>query len=201
MSDPWDVPHFPSRGDQNPKETYAGVGLVTTMWELIESDLSKLYSLFIGRFDELSALTEYGEANIFRLRFERLRPLANSYFVATPNQQAEGELDHLADGLLGFSSRRNDVAHGIVINLTGQPYLRGRLTFAFLGEPHYALIPPYYGRRRHGPDGGPAYCYASKDLRALTSQLMELGLAVRALMDGLLPPEMREGPLVAPPEP
>src|SRR4029078_13418082 len=69
MSNPWDIPPFPKRGDFDSNLTYAGVGRVISHWEMLEYKLARLYSAFVGKPDTYYATQEYGIPNIFRLRF------------------------------------------------------------------------------------------------------------------------------------
>ena len=68
MTNPWDAPPLPSRGDSDKNETYAGVGRVISAWENIEFALARLYSVYIGAPDDIHGLRAYGTGRIFRDR-------------------------------------------------------------------------------------------------------------------------------------
>ena len=86
MSNPWDAPPSPKRGDFDDSLTYAGIGRVISHWEMLEYRLAVLYSTFSGKPDNFRLIREYGEPNIFRLRFEALARRAEDYFQAHSNQ-------------------------------------------------------------------------------------------------------------------
>ena len=123
MENPWDIPPFPKRGDPFDDLTYAGVGRVMSQWETVEYRLAHLYSAFVGRPDDVSAIREYGAGTIFRQRIEALTRKAEAYFIKHSHHGRESEFAELLHGLSLFVERRNDVAHGIV----GQIQLIGLL--------------------------------------------------------------------------
>jgi hypothetical protein len=111
MSNPWDVPPLPIVGDADIMTTYAGVGIVLSAWEEIELSLSQFYSFMVGRPYHIDAMREYGRGTIFR---ERMKILVDETHIRLCCQTQEGEFDKIAEECIGFSNRRNDVAHGIV---------------------------------------------------------------------------------------
>ena len=48
MSNPWDVPPIPNRGDFDEDTTFAGVGRVMSGWELIEVDSVVFTACLLG---------------------------------------------------------------------------------------------------------------------------------------------------------
>src|SRR4051812_34554162 len=114
MANPWDRPPIPTTGDADDNATYAGVGRVLTQWEEVEVTLSQLYVSFSGRGKDLTIQREYGSGTIFRERIAKVVTVSHGYFCAKPSQAQEGEFEQLVAKCMGFSARRNDVAHGIV---------------------------------------------------------------------------------------
>ena len=162
MPNPWDVPPLPTRGDDEAEWTFAGIGRVTSQWEVIEFEFSRLYSIFVGKPDE--EMRGYGQGRIFRDRSEILTKAAEEYFTGQPNQELEGQLHSLMSRAQGFSDRRNEVAHGIVFQLQRLTFFRQSVDADVRGKFQYGLVPPYHTLRKHGPDGLPLYAYASTHL-------------------------------------
>jgi hypothetical protein len=184
MNNPWDPFPLPTRGDDNARLTFEGVGRVTSHWEALEFELSRLYSIFAGDPDG-EAMQTYGTGKIFRDRLVALRQLAEKHFIATPTQDLEGIFDGLANAAEGFGSRRNEVAHGIVCPVQNISFFMGHFGQHVGGKPQYLLIPPYYTVRNH-QDGLPLYSYSSIELSALTQHLLILLERVRAYRRDLL---------------
>ena len=177
MSNLWDVPPLPTRGDDDDDWTYAGIGRVTSQWEAIEFELSRLYSIFVGKPDE--EMQGYGQGRIFIDRAKILEETAQKYFVMQPNQDLEGQLCSLMQRVRGFSDRRNEVAHGIVFQLQHLAFFRKNMDTSVRGKIQFGLIPPYHTLRKHGPDGFPLYAYTSTHLLKLEEVMrwLELDLA------------------------
>jgi hypothetical protein len=189
MTNPWDPFPFPSFGDPFESRTFKGVGEVMTNWESIEFELGRLYSLFVGDPDGASIQQEYGAGRIFRDRLGLLRSKAPPFFVKHPCQQSEGAFDLLTTAAEGFSERRNEVAHGLVIRIDTITLLRSRLRPSFGGR-HYALIPPIYCLRFH-TDGAPDYAYTSAELSVLSRRLFGLGFGLAKLRGELFAKHLR----------
>lgn len=172
MPNPWDRPPFPTSCDDNPDTTFNAVGRVMTHWETVEFELARLYSLLVGAPDG-PALHQYGAGRIFRDRLVALRQAAGKHFVQRPHQAWEAQFDFVAVRAEGFSDRRNDVAHGVVFEVSGITFFRERVGLSKGGNQQFLLIPPIYARRWH--DGGlPIFCYGSHEMIALHGQLRDL---------------------------
>lgn len=177
MTNAWDRPPAPRKGDTIDTATYVGVGRVVSRWESVEFDLSRLYSLFVGDSDG-PAMQTYGEPSIFRDRLARLDEGADRYFAARPSQEHEGTLAALRSNAEGFSARRNEIAHGIVFNLRGLSYFDNM--FGPGESEQYAVIPPLYALRFHCRDSGePTYVYTSFELSTIERGLVSLMFSVR----------------------
>lgn len=169
MLNPWDVPPLPTMGDDDPDWTYAGVGRVTSQWEAIEIQFSRLYSIFVGKPDE--EMRAYGKGRIFRERSEILAQAAKTYFISNPDQELEGQLYSLTQRAEGFSDRRNEIAHGIVFQLQRLTFFRESMDVSVRGKFQYGLIPPYHTLRKHAADGSPLYAYTSVHLLKLEEDM------------------------------
>lgn len=171
MADPWDIPPFPTNGDDRDDITYAGVGRVLTQWESIEVELSHIYSLLAGRFEEIEALREYGKPRIFEERLKGLTGAADDYFRRNPSQSLEGVFQEIQIKARKFAARRGDIAHSIVrpFRWTILPPQDGSI------DPHepmqFCAVPPHYTGRRFNPNNMPVYVYTSKEMDALSTAL------------------------------
>ena len=115
MANPWDPLPFPNQGDTRINKTFRYVGLVVTAWESGEFELARLHSVLVEDPDGASLQELYGAGNIFRDRLSALRREFDRYRVSLCCQYREGEFDYLTAAAEGFSNRRHEVAHGLVI--------------------------------------------------------------------------------------
>lgn len=201
MRNPWDIPPFPKRGDVDENVTYTEVGRAISNWEGLEFNLSRVHSALVGDPDG-DAMRQYGTGRIFRDRLKILIDSANEHFVRCPDQEGEGGFDRLVAHLVGFSDRRNDVAHGIVFPVQRLNLINQHFDKDLRDQKQWALIPPYHTIRHHSSDGVPLYVYTSVELRELSDGLIYLNYVVDLFRNTLLPPEaQRRLPLVRPPWP
>ena len=101
MSNPWERPPLPIRGDDDQDTTHAAVGSVLTNWENIEGELSHIFALYIGKMWTNEAYDQYYEkGRTTKGRLQNLETAANAYFVKSPNQEAEGAFCKLLEYLV-----------------------------------------------------------------------------------------------------
>lgn len=162
-----------------------------TLWSFIETELSVLYSHFIGRYDDLDALTEYGEGSIFRKRFAIIADAACRHFARCPHQSFEAEFDRLGALLNGFSDRRNEIAHGVVSRADHVQWFREHLEVEVRSRPNYMVLPPFHWKAKRGPDGFPSFAYTSRELLELGERLFTIAQRIRAYLAVMLPAERR----------
>lgn len=196
MPDPWDPFPMPSRGEPVEFSLYYGMGKVIDCWERVEFGLSQLYSLFLGDRSFMS-MTEYGRTgNIFRDRIAGLGRAADEHFRRSPHQAAEGGLDRLIAAAKGFSDRRNEVAHAIVMDVQTVLFFQHNMTQAAQGVPQFLVIPPVYHVRKMDANGLPAFAYSTVELNVLGDRMFNLEVAIddyiRECWPGALPPRLVE---------
>lgn len=172
MADPWDPFPFPLAGDPDEKDTYRGVGLVMSSWEAVEFEFARLYSLLVGDPDGPS-VRDYGQPQIFRERLDGLSRRAISYFVRRCDQHLEGTFHRLTQEASGFSARRNEVAHGIVMDVTGISFIVNQFVFRNNSLKHYVVVPPYHLLRWHS-GGSPNYALNFGQLQEIAARLLSL---------------------------
>lgn len=64
MNNPWDQLPFPTQGDRLERKTFEGVGRVTSQWEAVEFELSRIYSMYKNDLDG-GAVRNMGKAASF----------------------------------------------------------------------------------------------------------------------------------------
>lgn len=104
-----------STPDPDINRLFAAVGHCLTTWESLESELSHLYSIFIGKPRQIDALQAYGrDSRIFESRMQSLEMAADDFFVRKPDQSIEGEFTSLLARCRVLAKARHQIAHGIV---------------------------------------------------------------------------------------
>jgi hypothetical protein len=184
MANPWDPFPFPLAGDTDPYDTFSGVGLVMSEWESIEFNLARLYSVFVGQGSRGNAIQDYGKGKIFRERRIGLQAVARAYFMKRCDQQLEGEFDLVCTTADGFADRRNEVAHGIVMEVSRIAFFQDKLTLADLSQKQHLVVPPYHTVRNHWA-GLPQYAYNAGQLQALAGRFLDFGKRIVSFRDGL----------------
>jgi hypothetical protein len=184
MVNPWDPQPSPTRGDDAPGLTFEWAGRAISQWEHIEFQLALLYSVFAGRPNNAKTVQEYGVGRIFRERMQLLRRSGSDYFIATPNQGFEGELEAICAAAQGFADRRNEVAHGVVFPSIFLPsFLEDRIG----NFERWALVPPHFAVRNFNAEGFPTYAYTSRELNILVARLGALHKQIEAFQARLRP--------------
>jgi hypothetical protein len=182
MVEPWHRPPIPTVGDASINDTYIGVGRVLSKWEEIELELSHLHSCFLGQPYTVQAIRTYGAGRIFNERIALVRRAADAYFVQVCDQSIEGDFDQLQHRCIGFSARRNDIAHGIVnaMNTVDKVNLATGMVDIYGSE--WAVFPPYYDPKRHREDdlGMVEFGYTVDDMMQLIRHLNDLHTDLRA---------------------
>ncbi|WP_157775396.1 hypothetical protein [Hartmannibacter diazotrophicus] len=132
-------------------------------WEGLEFELSRLHSYFCNDPDG-DAITEYGSGRIFRDRIDILSRKADSYFVGHCSQTKEARFSEIVRVATHLSGTRNDIAHGIVMDVSGIQHFVQTIKLIEKGIPQYLLVPPIHTIRKH-INGLPEYALNSKQLK------------------------------------
>ncbi len=181
MANPWDIPPYPTEGDETEDITYAGVGRVLSHWEMIEVELSHIYSLFLDRFEEIEALREYGVPRIFEERIKGLIAASEHYFRAYPSQDLESEFSGIVTKVRNFLARRNDIAHSIVRPLEWIIW-PGQFS-AECGDAILLSATPLHGEKIHSPRSTYLRLHLSRDENAQHSTILCLPGSCRVQME------------------
>jgi hypothetical protein len=186
MANPWDPIPLPRDADLDDRITFESVGRIIDRWERIEFVLSRLYSLFVGKPNDGPAMREYGAGRILPERVNILRKAAEEWFVKNQNQKREGTFDRLTQEVLGFSDRRNEIAHGTVDRVSALTFFRERTSRAdYLVQ--WAVVPAYQISKRYNFGGVPKYMYGTPEMKLLLERLIILYVALGDFLDELDP--------------
>lgn len=173
MVNAWDRPPFAKRGSAE-RVLYEAIGRALMDWEEVEGGFAFVYSAFLtgSRFNT-KANRRYGAPANFAQRVDGLKTVACRYFQKNCSQQVEGEFDELVRLSIGWSNRRNDIAHG-----------RARPS-QWVIEPDPAMqdafrwcIVPAHFRAEKFPDNIPAYVLSSREIRRFGVAFRELSRRV-----------------------
>jgi hypothetical protein len=184
---PWEVPDIPQCGDASQDDTFRAVGAALSQWELFEGNLSLAFSYFVGTgYGNIAALRAYGSVETFRGRANMIETAAEVYFKHTPDPQLQILLKEILKQSRQFSSRRNEVAHGIVSPFVGRDEADEWINLGFV------LYPAYYAtRKRQLPASIPleplefTFSYSSVEIYKFRDHFDKLAADVVALLTGL----------------
>lgn len=186
MANPWDPLPLPVIGDLFETTLYEALGRIVNRWEYMEVGLAIMYSLFAGDAT-FAKMAEYGSGRIFKDRLAGLRRVAAQWFIKKPDQMAEGEFDRITAAAAGFSDRRNEFAHGIVMDVSGIIFWRVQLRLASPETPQFLLVPAFHVIRKHGADGMPQFGYSSSQLALLRDRIADLEISINEFKSVLWP--------------
>jgi hypothetical protein len=187
MDNPWDPLPLPRDADLDDKATFQGIGRIIDRWERIEFNLARLHSVFAGDPEGNAAMREYGSGRTIRERDAIIRASAEKWFMRMPNQKREGQFNRFMQEVVGFADRRNEIAHGIVHQVSGLMLFRQRTSRPdYLVQ--YAVIPPRQVMKRHHANGAPKYMYGSAEMSLIEERLVILNLAIWDFLQEIDPP-------------
>lgn len=182
MTNIWDRPALSIKGDENPFLVYAATGQVLSRWESVEIQVGYVYTALVGSHGNWFSLCDYGSGVTTRSRLQILGEAAKKFFVRKPHQALEGEFYDLNDKVVGFASRRHDIAHGIV---RGEGWTNWRIP----EEPYqdaqgFFLLPSHYRGQSYDDNYLPLYAFTTRSMQDLQNHLGRLemeamGLAAR----------------------
>lgn len=184
--EPWDyVEPLMCEGDSDYNDTLRGVGLVLHEWTLVEIALSHLQAILSGNPRDGAAIQAYGMGRVFSSRLEGFKQVARTYFIQNCDQHREAELDGLVLQASGFSTRRNEVAHGALRDIHTLDFKKGERTRKL----SYFLVCPYYDQRGKSLVDYPFYMYNAATLKRLATNIAGLQVALETFSDPLMPDE------------
>lgn len=184
MSNPWDPLPFPLLGDDDPYDLYAAVGVFVSEWESVELKLAQLYCVFVGDAPDGEALWDYGKPRIFSHRLDGLAKVAGPYFTKRHDQHLEGQFGLIYRTASGYSERRNEIAHGIVMHVGRISFFIDKMKLADPAKRQYLVVPPYHSVRNH-KSGFPSWAYNRAQITFFATRILEFGDSVAAYRKAL----------------
>jgi hypothetical protein len=128
----WDVPPRADHGDSDDDQLYRAVGYALSQWEGLEIALSGLFAVLVESKSQ-AATRAYGALASARARVEALASAAEVFFATEISSHFDTFQAILK--VVGWAgSRRNDIAHGIVLTYARHDTVGGGF---FLVAPHY----------------------------------------------------------------
>jgi hypothetical protein len=178
---PWDRPSIPIIGDETPHEVYTAVGWALSGWEMLEMSLVGLFDSFIGiDLDSHASHRAYGAVTIWNIRRDMLRAAAEAYFLEFPNPALSKDIEETINLIDHCASRRNDIAHGIVLaydEIFGPPSplggFRGWLLFPSLTSTKAIRV----------PFGAPRYAYSANQINIFGQNFRNINPEVERLLN------------------
>lgn len=111
----WDMPPLPKSGDTEEQITFAAVGVALSRWEYLEGQLGLLYACLVdAQYASAPALRAYGVIGSFSTRIDMLREATSAFFFGSKHDDLRVEILDRIEIARKFSTRRNEIAHGIV---------------------------------------------------------------------------------------
>jgi hypothetical protein len=165
MCNPWDIPPWPDRGDDEPDQLYRAVGKALTSWELIEEVMARLFGLFTSTTHQYPqtapAIRAYGSVMSFNGRAEMVVEAGRCFFHGYRDDRTcpfESHFEPFVKECKGWSGRRNDLAHGRVGHVPNG----------------YFLFPGLYNTRKQPLGEDPKYCYNSGQITKFSDGFEDL---------------------------
>lgn len=185
MVNPWDPLPLPPTAEPIWKQIALGIGLVVSEWESVEYELGILCSHFCG--GTLYPFKEYGKGRIFRERTAVIARFAEKYFVRICDQQKEGEFDRLIKASIGFSDRRNEVVHGLILDAKNVTFFQNTpLVIDKLKAHQYVILPHLYAKGwDHELRKPPPYAYNFSQMRQLAERMEVLHQSIKTFKESL----------------
>jgi hypothetical protein len=171
-ANPWTRPPIPTIGDETADDVYTAVGWALSGWEVLEMNVVGLFDRLIGvDLDSHASHRAYGAVTIWNIRRDMLRAAAEAYFLEFSNPTLAKEVEGAIKLIDNYASRRNDIAHGIVLaydEVFGPPSPLG----GFRG---WVLFPALTSTKAmRSPFRDPKYAYTSELIRALGQRFREI---------------------------
>jgi hypothetical protein len=158
---PWDRRPWPAKGDKEINVLYASVGRALSEWEVLEDQLSLLFSAFVAGFDSRSARRAYVAVRTFEGRADMLRATSESFFDMKPNEELLQDFKSVLSAATCYAPRRNDIAHGVVDYW--QAYPPKVLPEDYVGD-SWALYPSFASFKDRDVRDLPKYCYTAVEI-------------------------------------
>jgi len=105
MSQPWDTPPIPERGDPAEGIIHAAVGAALSAWESAEEQLGEVFAILVNAetadLEKAPAVRAYGVVTAPSIRADMLQVAGDAYFYSKPHPQLERDLKELLKAYRG----------------------------------------------------------------------------------------------------
>lgn len=125
-------------GDRDREGIWLSVGRALSAWEEVQQKLVLLFASAIGHRHNLPAMQAFGSQMNVSARVEMLDYALQAMLMANPALLAEARA--LFSRVRGFNDRRNDIAHGCILEVRGSQQ----------GSAEYYLAPSSYLTKKTG---------------------------------------------------
>ncbi len=179
---PWDV-HAISNGiERDIEKIYAAVGRSLTNWNKVELELTRIFCAFAvydGHYQIVARA--FGAVRTFEGRQKMLQRISDAYFscceVTPEMQKIQSDFKYLLNTKCkGGSERRNDIAHGNIIEYKAYKD----------SEPNYWFGPCSIDSTKTNFHGIPDFAYGSPELNAYASFFEDLSKEVNQMFQIIL---------------
>jgi hypothetical protein len=186
MPNPWDVKPCAPHGDAEPKIIFTCVGEVLTEWSNVETSCAEIFGIFVSapKRDRLQApaVRAYGSVSSFSQQCQLLQEAGAVYFHKHKSKShLSSRLDKFITECKNYVGRRNEIAHGHVVNVFQSKYKTGK-GMKSIG---YYLLPTFYNPKKYKIEQGVTYQYVSGDTIHYRQEFTKLYLRVAAYRDDL----------------
>lgn len=180
---PWDPPTSCVVGDEDDRKTFAAVGYALTRWEHFEQSLGHLFVAIVSVSPSREAMRAYGSIMNSKGRLEMIGAAAASFFISRKGDNIialKQRLDDQLKAAVGFATRRNEIAHGIVQLKLGEVPEHDDFD---LDNTSWVLAPSFYNtkKRKMQPmldseliSMPPVYEYSSIEIQAIAEKFAAL---------------------------
>jgi hypothetical protein len=166
MTEPWDRPPFPARGNRSERVLFESIGRALMAWEEAETTLAQLYAVFAtGWARDEPANKEYGVPPNYGQRMQALEKKASVFFARYPSQDDEGAFSAIVQEANGYSGRRNDIAHGVTRHIHWIINPRSSESLLSLADRlGSCVVPPHFRGNKFTKKNTPEYVLTSREI-------------------------------------
>jgi hypothetical protein len=183
----WDRPYsetISKEGDLSEAVLFTAVGQCLSRWEELEVNIATLFAVVTGSMDQWHygpAIRAFGVVNSAPTRRDMILQAAEAFFTQLKHEDASklfAEVKGALNYYVGWSGRRNDVAHGVVTESAFDP---GVDTPDDQWEECFLLCPSYTTSKKWPIESEPAYNYRASEIEKFGEGFLLLSSRVSAL--------------------
>lgn len=168
-------------GNSTAREIYTDVGFALDRWEHLETSFGVLYSTLVkSEGGNHTIMRSFGTITSARTRKDMIRAASDAYFVVFGNEDLEKETRHLLNLYGDAASRRNEIAHAMVMGELRHTIVDKK---AVPQPTAWFLVPPLFATKKQEMHmQGPKYRYSTRELTHFTKCFEALAARVDALI-------------------